>query len=249
MTGASARAVLVGAPAYRVALVGEALAPTLREAGLDLDVVCCADLVRDPAACTVAGMAAALRKRLAAGPRPAVLFGDRAGALVVLDLLSVTPDASECAVLSGARTTPSALEELEAAELTGRDRAVNPRTLALLRAASLLRPSRLADDTVLAELLDRLSAWPPETAAERAVLDVAARTKVEPETLAAVTTPCLVLASTLDAVTSPHAARTVARGLPSATLRTIDCGGGPLDSPEATAVEISTFARSIRMVS
>ncbi|CAM2958540.1 alpha/beta hydrolase [Saccharomonospora xinjiangensis] len=249
MNGTSARVVLVGAPAHRVALIGEAVAPPLRKAGLHLDVVCCADLVRDPASCSVPGMAAVLRERLAEGPRPTVLLGDRAGALVVLDLLSARPDASECAVLSGARTNPSALEKLEAAELTGRDRAVNPRTLALLRAASLASPSRLADDVVLADLLDRLAAWPQETAAERAVLDVAARTGVAAETLAAVTTPCLVLASALDAVTSPHAARAVARGLPSATLRTIDGGAGPLDAPEAIAGEIAAFARSPRTAS
>jgi pimeloyl-ACP methyl ester carboxylesterase len=144
----------------------------------------------------------------------------------------------------GARTAPSALEQLEAAELTGRDRAVNPRALALLRAASLLSPSRLADDAVLTSLLDRLRAWPQESAAETAVLDVAARTRLDAGTLAAVTTPCLVLGAALDPVTSPHAARAVAAGLPSATLRIMDG-----DALEATGAEIRAFAESVRVAS
>lgn len=233
--------VLVGAPDHRVSLLGTALAPALRELGLNLTVVRCAELGGH----TIAEMATALGERLAAGPRPAVLLGDRAGALVVLDLLAAAPGATGCAVLTGARTTPSALELLEAEEIAGRDRAVPARALALLRAACLLSPSRLTDDTVLVDLLHRLRPWPQESAAEAAVLAAAARTRVPAETLAAVTTPCLVLAAALDPVTSPHAARAVAQGLPAATLRTVDCCGA-VDAPDAVGAAIGAFVESAR---
>lgn len=228
------RAVLVGAPDHWVSMLGEALAPALPH----LEVVRCADLVSGE--CTIEAMATALGAR----PRPTVLIGDRAGALVVLHLLAANPDAAACAVLMRSRTTPSALEQLEAAELVARGRAVHPRALALLRAASILSPSGLADDAALTDLLGRLRTWPQESAAETAVLDLAARTHVDAETLAAVTTPCLVLGATLDPVTSPHAARAVAAGLPSATLRIVD--GGPFDVPGA---EIRAFAESVRVAS
>ncbi|WP_199434067.1 alpha/beta hydrolase [Qaidamihabitans albus] len=242
-------AVLVGAPTFRVGLLGEALAPALAGSGLELDVVPCGELVERGAEPTPAGLAAALGERLATAGRPEVLIGDRAGVLLVAHVLAADPGAAGCAVLTGARRVPNALERLEAAELAAREGPVGARPLALLRAAGLLGPSRLADDTALAALLDRLRPWPEESAADVAVLTAAAAAELPAETLAAVTTRCLVLAAALDPVTSPHAARAVADALPEATLRSVQAGGGgAIDAPQPFGEEVGGFVESARVV-
>jgi thioesterase CepJ len=259
--GTGTPVLLLGGPPYRTQLLAEALTRPLVEAGHRLLTVTwrpagdrsggdrpapgrpVADGSRFGSVAGLAGLAAEVVERLDAGP--CAVLGDLLGAHVAIRLAVDRPELVDRLMLTAAAAAPSAMFRTVHEEIAGRagePGAIAPRPLALLRAGQLLAPPRLADDEVLAGLLRRLAGVPPEDAADAGPVRAALEARLDPELLARVTRPCLVVAAELDPITPPYQARELARAVPAARLVTVACGhGGAVDAPAQVAAALVDF--------
>ncbi|MEU5695806.1 alpha/beta hydrolase [Actinosynnema sp. NPDC020468] len=166
-----------------------------------------------------------------------VVFGDGPGVPAAVRFAVREPHRP--LVLGAACLEPTTLSAAASAEIAARgDEPPSPDAVALLRALHLFSPRALADDAFATAALDRLRRFPPEVPG--------VDEPVEPELLAAVPVPCLVLAYAQDALTPPHQVRESAARIPGARVCELDLGhGGAIEDPAPVVAAVTGFLAEV----